>query len=124
MPVGHRVEQQLADRPRPALVAQPQRRHRGQVAAGAVAADDHPRRIGAERGGMLRAPAGGGQAVLRRRRERVFRRQAVVDRGDDAARPGAEVAADAVMRVEAAEHEAAAMVEDQQREGPRALGGV
>ena len=71
-----------------------------------------------ELGGVLGAPAGGGQAILRRRGERVFRRQAVVDRGDHASRPGAEVAADAVMRVEAAEHEAAAVVEDQQREGP------
>jgi hypothetical protein len=48
----------------------------------------------------------------------------IVDRDDDAGRPGAEIAARGVVGVEVAEHDAAAVKEHQQRKGAGAGGRV
>ena len=87
----------------------------GEVAAGAVAAHPHPLRIGAERLGVRERPRVGSGCVFDRRRERVLGREAVVDREHVGARVPAQQPAQAVVRVEIAEHEAAAVEVRQQR---------
>ena len=61
------------------------------------------------------------KAILDPGREFVLGREAVIDRDDDASRAGAQIAAHAVMRVEAAQHKAAAVKEHQQRKRARAV---
>ena len=76
------------------------------------------RGIAFEFGGMVGDPARGEHAVVQAGGEFVLGRQAIIHRDHDALRAGAQVAAHAVMRVQAAQHEAAAVEECQQRERP------
>src|SRR5215831_13647515 len=121
MVVGHRIEQQLAAQSRTALVACPKRGDRRHVAACTVAGDSDPPYIGAKFGRMRRRPARRVQAIVDAGREFVLWRQAVVDRGNDAAAAGAQISAHAVMRIEAAQYEAAAVKEHEQWKRTRAV---
>ena len=86
------------------------RGHGGEVAAGAVAAHDHPRGIGAElaRAGV-RGPGDGGARVLHRRGIRMLGRQAVVDAQAHRSRGVGELARDAVEGLDVADVPAAAV---------------
>ena len=68
---------------------------------------------------MRAGPAEGGDGVVDRGRERMFRREPVIDREDVHVGVAAEAPAQAVMGVEIAHDEAAAVIVDQQR--PRAV---
>ena len=61
---------------------------RGIVAAGGMAADEQPRRIGAERGGSRFQQGDAGPAVVESRREDMLRRQAIADAGEGDAGSG------------------------------------
>ena len=73
---------------------------------------------------MRRGPAGCHEAIVRPGGKLVLGREAVVDRHHDAADPGRQVAAHAVVRIEAAQHEAAAVKEHHERKRPAAGGRV
>ena len=111
--------QELQAQPRAAAVASQQRHARGQAAAGALAADRDPVGVHAELRGVLGHPHQGGVAVLERGRERVLRRQAVVDGDHDRTDLGGDPAAVRVVQVEAADDEAAAVEVDQRRAAAR-----
>ena len=96
-----------------------QAEHRGEIAAGAVAGNRDAVGIDAE---FVRRALHEGErcaAILDGRREFVFRRQPVVGGDDDAGRRVGEPAADLVMRVEIADHPAAAMQIEQRRSAGR-----
>ena len=72
--VGRRVDQQLEGERQVAGVARGERHHRGEVAAGAVAADGEARCASMpQRGGLALHPARRGDAVVDRGREAVLR---------------------------------------------------
>ncbi len=112
--VGHGRQQHHAGRLRQAAIADHQGRRCGQVAAGRTAADDDARRAVA-----LDQGAVDGHGVLRRGRERVVGRHAVVDRDGGDADPVGHQAGVGLGVVAAAEHEGAAV----QIEVDRAAGG-
>ncbi len=70
---------------RQSLIAQQQAARGGEIAAGAVAADDQPCRIKTQRGGMGLQPQPRIGDIVQRRRERMLRRQAIADGSDDMA---------------------------------------
>jgi hypothetical protein len=115
--LGHRVDQQLHRRRRQPSLPHQQAGDRGEVGAGAVAADSDPRRIAAQPAGVGVRPPVGGEGVFGGRREGVLRGQAVVDREDVGAGVGGEEAAGPVVGVEVADHPAAAVVVDEKRRG-------
>ncbi len=124
--IGDRVDQQLHRGHRAAAVARHVADDRRHVAAGRVATDADPLRVGAERLGVRDRPLEGGEGVFDRRRERVLRRQPVADREDPAAGRRGEEPAHPVVHVEVADHPAAAVVVDEQRgrgRGRRNAGG-
>ena len=94
------------------------RRHSG---PGAVAGDGNAHWIGAQLGGMCRGPASRIETIVDARREFVLGRKTIIDRGDDASRTGAQIAAHPIVGIQAAQHETAAMKEHQQREWPSAV---
>ncbi len=122
--VGHRVDQQLGDGQLLPHVPRPQAGDRGEVAARALAADGHPRRVAAQPGGVGHHPLGRRVGVLGGGRILVLRRLAVGDRDDDALGRVAEGAAGGLVDVEVGDHPAAAMEIDQHRERPVPLGGI
>src|SRR4029077_15008070 len=71
--------------------------------------------VGTERSGGPVNPFQRGEGILHRRREFVLRPHAVVDRCNQRLGPGTQVAGDQIMRVEAADNVAAAMVIDDRR---------
>ena len=74
--------------------------------------------------GIRRRPAGRGPGVVDGGRKLVLRRQAIVDGQDDGPRAVAERATDHVLGIEIADDPAAAVEEDDDRERPRADGGI
>ncbi len=96
-------------------LARQQRHHGGDVAARAVAAHGDAVRVRAQLLRVLERPAQRRLAVLDRRRERVLGRQPVVDRQHVRAPVAAQQPAGGVVGVEVADHEAAAVVVDDQR---------
>ena len=99
--------------------------HRCEVAAGAVAADPDRGRIAAEPLGVGERPAGRGDRVVRRRRERVLGSEAVLDAEHRDPGAGADHAALAVIARDVADREPAAVEEDERRHRPlHALGDV
>jgi hypothetical protein len=124
--VGRRVDQQLKRDLPVARVACRDGHHRGEVAAGAVAADREPRRIDAERGRMALDPSSGGDAVVDGGWKAMLRPHPVVDRHHRAARAVGELAAQGVVGVEVADDPAPAVKVDErrQRRSARARGPV
>jgi hypothetical protein len=87
--------------------------HRGgQVATGAVSHDHDAVEVDAEVVGVGGGPGGRGVTILGRGRVGVLRGAAVVDRHDHASRTVADGAADAVVRIEVAQHPTTAVEED------------
>ena len=122
--VADRVDQRLEAQRRVALVAQPARRDGREVAAGRVAGDAEPRRVGAELARVPGQPADGGAHVVGRRGKRVLRREPVADARDRRAGRVGQRAAQRVERVERADRPAAAVRVGHQRQRPvRARGG-
>ena len=78
--------------------------------------------IGAEARGIGVDPLQCGKGIVDRGREFVLRPHPVIDRDDQCLGPGAQVAGDEIMSVEAADHMAAAMVVDDRRHRPAAFG--
>ena len=107
--VGGRIDQPLqAGRMR--LVAHCLSDHRGECPAGRIARYDDAIGVEAERDGLARHPAIGGECIVHRGREFVLRRQPVIDRHDGAPRARAEIAAGEIVAFQAADDPAAAMV--------------
>ena len=119
--VGRRdgIDQQLEADDRLAGVAQVLADDGREVAAGRVARDRQPRRVGAEQRGVRVRPARRGERVVGRRGEAVLRREPVADVQHDGARGVGERPADAVVRVDRAEQPAAAVEVDDERRGGR-----
>ena len=69
-----------------------------------------PFRVGAKARGVRVQPFERGERILDRRRKFVLRPHPVIDRDDQRRRAVAQIARDQVMRVEAADHMAAAMI--------------
>ena len=112
--VERRIDEHLRAH-RAAFVA---RGHRGQVAAGAVAADDHAGGVGAELGRARgRRPRHRGARVLHGRGVGVLGRQAVVDAQAHRARGVGELARDAVEGLDVAHVPAAAVQPDEHAQG-------
>ncbi|AFL53097.1 putative HTH-type transcriptional regulator YybE [Sinorhizobium fredii USDA 257] len=100
------VDQHLADDARTPLHRRPERDPRSEIAAGAVAGDDHRAAIGKQAFQHL-------VAIFESRRPDIFRRQPVVDRDQFRPRAMGDFGADRVMAFERADDETAAMnVED------------
>jgi len=106
-------------------VAQRDRHHRGQVAAGAVAADRQARGIDAQLGGVITHPARGRDAVVHRGGETMLGSHAVVHRDHGAAGGNGQLAAQRVVGVQVADHPATAVeVHQHRRRGlPGSVGG-
>jgi hypothetical protein len=92
-----------------------ERGHRGHVGTRTIASDRDARRVGAKLSGVQGRPARCPEAIFGASRKLVLGRQPVINRNHDASGAGAQIAAHAVMRIEATQHEAAAMEEDKQR---------
>ena len=120
--VGHRVDQQLEHGRRAAVARRQLRHHRGEVTAGAVAADADAAWIGAQPLSVRVGPAERGSGVVDRRGKRVLGRKAVVDREHVRAGVAAEDPAHAVVRIEVAVEEAAPVVVHEQRVRSAGLG--
>ena len=111
-----RVDEQLEPQRRAARVARQLRDDGGEVAAGGVARDRHPARVGAELGGVLRGPLRRRPRVVDGGRELRLRRQPVADVQHDRARRVGQRAADRVVRLVRAEQPAAAVEVDDEAE--------
>ncbi len=118
--VGVRVDQQLVQDRGAAALASQQGEGGGQVAARAVPADRQPGRVGAEFGGVLGDPLGGGGRVVHGGREGVLGGEPVARRDGDAADGVGQAAADRVAGVERAEGPAA--TEQVEQDGQRGCG--
>jgi hypothetical protein len=101
-------------------IARGERRDRGEIAAGAVAADGEARRVEAEAAALARGEFDGGDAILDRGGKAVLGRQAVVEREHDAGRFLRQLPADRVVRLDIADAPAAAMKIKQCRQRARA----
>lgn len=100
------IEQRLVGDLRAAAIPSHQR-HRGrEVAAGAVTGDCDPVGVAVDAVGMSVSPLDGGVGVLNGRRERMFGREAVVDREHRAVGGVRERPADVVVALQPAEHPA------------------
>ena len=120
------VDEELEGRGRAAVGGGAVGRHRGQVAAGAVAADRDAGRVGAELGRAGVGVAEGGERVVDRGREAVLGGEAVVHGEHARARRRGQQARGRVVRVEVAHDPPAAVEEDQQADGagPSASSGT
>ena len=87
------------------------------LAAGAVAPYCDAPRVGAELDSMRRRPSRRVQAIVGSGRKFVLGRQSVIDRSNDAAGAGTQISAHPIMGIEAAQYEATAVKEHQQRKG-------
>ena len=110
--VGDRVDEKLeAEGDRARL-----RHDRREVRPGRVPADREPLGVAAERLGVRARPRGRREGVLEAGRERMLGRQPVVDREYGVATLVGERPREVVVRLEVAEHPAAAVQEDEQPE--------
>ncbi len=100
------------------------RAHRGQVAAGAVAADGEALGIAAVLLDLLRDELQRGVGVVDRGREPVLGREPVVDADDDRAGVVGEQPAHALVGVQVTDHETAAVEVDDRRCGVADPGGA
>src|SRR5947209_4097974 len=89
-----------------------------------TSAGGSPRGVAADRRRTSRDPPGGRVRVLGRRGERMLGREAVIDRGDQAAGAIRQEPADSVVRLEVADHPATAVEEDEDGERPPPFGYV
>ena len=121
--VGRWVDQQLQQGGGAAVARGKLRDDGGEVAARAVARHPEPAGIGTELVGVRSRPAQRAACILHGRRERVLGGQAIVNREHVDARVVAQQATDAIVRVEVAEHEPAAVEEDEQRVRAASFGG-
>ena len=87
-----------------------------QVRTGAVAADREPRGVDTEAGGLSRDPDQRRVAIVDRAWKTRLRCAPVVHRDDDAIRAACQLMTDRIVRVEIAEHVAAAMAEQRHRQ--------
>ncbi len=111
--IGGGIDQHLAGDRGPVAVARRYRDHRGEVAAGAVAADAQPGSIDAELFGVVGDPFGRGDGVIDRGGKLVFGREAIIDRYHEQPALVGELAAHHVVGIEIADHPAAAVKEHQ-----------
>jgi hypothetical protein len=103
------IEQHLPGEP-PLRIALEVDGDRGrQVAPGRTAAHRDPGRVEADLGGVVEGPPGGRQGVVVAGRERVLGGEAIVHRQDPEARIGGQPAAMAVMGLQVADGETAAV---------------
>jgi hypothetical protein len=109
------VDQQLEARRGNSLGARALRDHRGEAAAGRVAAYADARGIAAEAAGAREREAIDGPRILLRGGEAVLGAHAIVDRQHETARAHGEHAAERRTPVEVADHEAALVEIEQQR---------
>ncbi len=114
--IRNRINEKLPAELWSTLVADAQGRDRREVAAGAVAADRDARGIRTDLGRARGRPARRGQTIVCRGGKLVFRRQAVIDRQHGAIGALAQIAAQAVVGVEVAQHEAAAVEKHEERQ--------
>ena len=111
--IGGGIDQHLAGEFWAVAVARGQRHHGGEIAAGAVAADQQVRGVDAELFGVGGNPFRGGDGVVGGGGEFVFRREAVVDGDHDQLALMGQLLADHFMGIEIADHPAAAVKEHQ-----------
>ena len=112
--VDGRVDEELESQ-RDVVIAGVQRHDRRQIAAGRVAAHGQTGRVDPDLVGVIDDPLQRRLGVVDRSRERVLRRQPIVNGDHLALAPIGEGTAIAVVRRQAAEDETAAVVEDQRR---------
>ena len=113
--VGGRIDQHLARDRGAVAVARRYRDHRGEVAAGAVAADHQPRRVDAELLCIVRDPFGRGDGVIDGGGKFVLGREPIIDRDHDQLAFVGQFPAHHVVGIEIADHPAAAVKEHQAR---------
>ncbi len=110
--VRDRIGEELRRRARTAVPTRELRDDGGEVAARAVARDGDPGGVEPELGRMRRGPAKRGERVVDGGRKPVLGSQAIVDRQHPGVGLAREMAARRVVRVEVADHPAAAVVVD------------
>ena len=86
--IGRRIDEQLEHERRSGSISGEERDGRGQIRARARSADRDPALVDAELRGVACQPRRRREAVVEAGRERVLRRQAVLDRRDHARRLG------------------------------------
>ena len=111
--IGGGIDQHLAGELWAVAVARGKRHDGGEIAAGAVAADQQLRGVDAELFGVGGNPFRRGDGVVDGGGEFVLGREAVIDRDHDQLALMGELAADHVMGIEIADHPAAAVEEHQ-----------
>ena len=112
--IRHRIDQEL-EAHRRALGACDLCHHRGEVPAGAVPRDYESTRVTTNLVGMVMRPDQGCIGINHRGRERMFRRQAIVDRDEDRVDLLREHSCRVVVGLERAEHPPAAVEEHDDR---------
>ena len=122
--VDHGSDQHLAGDARAAGIARLLADDGGDVAARAPAAHRELSRRSAQLRGVIRDPADGGEPVVYGRREARLRRMAIVHRYHDGVGPDAEIAAEGIVGIEAAQHPAATVEVDDDGMRPRRGGAV
>ena len=113
--VGAGIDQHLARDRGAVAVARRYRNHRGEIAAGAVAADAQPRRVDAELSCIVGDPFRRGDDVLDAGGKFVLGREPVIDGNDNELTFVGQLTAHHVMGIEIADDPAAAMKEHQAR---------
>ena len=113
--IGGRIDQHLARDRRAVAVARCDRDHRGEIAAGAVAADHQPRGVDAELFGVVGDPFRRRDGVVDGGGKFVLGREPVIDRDHDQLAFVGQLAAHHVVGIEIADHPAAAVKEHQAR---------
>ena len=113
--VGDRINERLQAQSRLIGAARHQRDNGGEVGAGAVAMDAEPGGVRAEAAGIGVHPLQCREAVIDRGGEFVLGPHAVIDRSDKRPGAGAQIARDEIMRIEASDHVATAVVIDDRR---------
>ena len=116
--IGGRIDQHLARDRGAVAVARRYRDDRGEVAAGAVAADHQPRRVDAELLCVDGDPFRRGDRVIDGGGEFVLGREPVIDGNNDELTFIGQFAAHHVVGIEIADHPAAAVKEHQARREP------
>src|SRR6266478_5355590 len=122
--VSDGVHEELTAKRRTAFIPKTQRRGRSERTSSAVPRDNDARGITTELRRVLRHPPDCEHAIIDSSREFVLGSEAIVDRDNQAIGAGAKVPAHAVVRIEAAEDEAAAVKEHEERVRSRRVRGV
>ena len=113
--IGGGIDQHLAGEFWAVAVARGQRHHGGEIAAGAVAADQQVPGVDAELASVVGNPLRRGDGVIGGGGEFVLRREAVIDGDHDQLALMGQLLADHFMGIEIADHPAAAVKEHQAR---------